>query len=399
MSDTKKIIYLFITIISICFLPWLASLLYHKGEFPEGFFIYPPVSVIPRASINWYAFIVITLIFVLIPTILYMYPRLFGFKKPEEKTKTKERKKIPIWFWLGLMLWGSTVFLQWTHNTSLLSWLHWSDIPLFWGCILMIDGWVYVRTGGVSMISKAPQELLGISLASIPGWMLYEFINFFVDNYWYYPYANLMTRQEILIYALITSAGLMPLAFEWYCLFKTFPSFSRKYSNGPKIIFSEKVKTYLLVLGFTLMFITGLFPEQMFITMWISIPITLAAVLDKLKIWTPILEIGKGNWSPILLFALTYLLEGFILEFQNFFSVAPDSQPTFIDSPLYWKYEIPYVGILHVFEMPLLGYAGYLPFGIFCWLWWIAFAKLLNIPIIFNSENPLEKHIEKLQND
>jgi undecaprenyl diphosphate synthase len=31
-----------------------------------------------------------------------------------------------------------------------------------------------------------------------------------------------------------------------------------------------------------------------------------------------------------------------------------------------WLYHLPYVGMLHVFEMPLLGFAGYLPFGILC---------------------------------
>ena len=29
-----------------------------------------------------------------------------------------------------------------------------------------------------------------------------------------------------------------------------------------------------------------------------------------------------------------------------------------------WEYVIPYVNQLHVFEMPLIGYAGYLPFGL-----------------------------------
>jgi hypothetical protein len=28
-----------------------------------------------------------------------------------------------------------------------------------------------------------------------------------------------------------------------------------------------------------------------------------------------------------------------------------------------WIYHVPFVGFLHVFEMPLLGYGGYLPFG------------------------------------
>ena len=28
-----------------------------------------------------------------------------------------------------------------------------------------------------------------------------------------------------------------------------------------------------------------------------------------------------------------------------------------------WVYEVPFVGFWHVFEMPLLGYFGYLPFA------------------------------------
>jgi hypothetical protein len=29
-----------------------------------------------------------------------------------------------------------------------------------------------------------------------------------------------------------------------------------------------------------------------------------------------------------------------------------------------WHYQVPYVSFLHIFEMPLLGYGGYLPFGL-----------------------------------
>jgi len=31
-----------------------------------------------------------------------------------------------------------------------------------------------------------------------------------------------------------------------------------------------------------------------------------------------------------------------------------------------WKYDVPFVNRFHIFEMPLLGYAGYLPFGLEC---------------------------------
>jgi hypothetical protein len=31
-----------------------------------------------------------------------------------------------------------------------------------------------------------------------------------------------------------------------------------------------------------------------------------------------------------------------------------------------WSYRVPLVDAFHIFEMPLLGYAGYLPFGVIC---------------------------------
>jgi hypothetical protein len=38
-------------------------------------------------------------------------------------------------------------------------------------------------------------------------------------------------------------------------------------------------------------------------------------------------------------------------------------------NPNYWIYDIPFVNVIHVFsEMPLLGYFGYLPFGILVWV-------------------------------
>ncbi|HEY4336757.1 MAG TPA: hypothetical protein VGM89_12690, partial [Puia sp.] len=53
-------------------------------------------------------------------------------------------------------------------------------------------------------------------------------------------------------------------------------------------------------------------------------------------------------------------------------------------NPGYWTYVIPYVNQVHVFEMPLLGYLGYLPFSVYCWIWFIAMAFLMDIPTTFS---------------
>ena len=52
--------------------------------------------------------------------------------------------------------------------------------------------------------------------------------------------------------------------------------------------------------------------------------------------------------------ALAALICGWFWEMWNFFSLTK------------WEYRVPFVNRFQVFEMPLLGYAGYLPFGLEC---------------------------------
>ena len=52
--------------------------------------------------------------------------------------------------------------------------------------------------------------------------------------------------------------------------------------------------------------------------------------------------------------ALAALFCGFFWELWNTWSLAK------------WEYAIPLVQRFELFEMPLLGYAGYLPFGLEC---------------------------------
>jgi hypothetical protein len=64
--------------------------------------------------------------------------------------------------------------------------------------------------------------------------------------------------------------------------------------------------------------------------------------------------LARGDGRPVLLPALAALVCGFFWELWNWGSAAQ------------WHYSVPYVQGLSIFEMPLLGYAGYLPFGVAC---------------------------------
>ena len=66
-------------------------------------------------------------------------------------------------------------------------------------------------------------------------------------------------------------------------------------------------------------------------------------------------QAGEGPVSPSrAMGALAALVCGFFWEMWNYFSLAR------------WTYSVPLVQRFQLFEMPLLGYAGYLPFGLVC---------------------------------
>jgi hypothetical protein len=98
----------------------------------------------------------------------------------------------------------------------------------------------------------------------------------------------------------------------------------------------------------------GLWPEQLFAMLWLA-PLLVLAGLQKLvtgeSLFSPL---ARGDWRPVLLPALAALVCGFFWEMWNWGSAAQ------------WHYSVPYVQGLSIFEMPLLGYAGYLPFGVAC---------------------------------
>jgi len=69
---------------------------------------------------------------------------------------------------------------------------------------------------------------------------------------------------------------------------------------------------------------------------------------------TIILALSQGRWQVITTPACAAILCGFFWEMWN------------VNSAAKWVYSIPFVDRFHLFEMPLLGYAGYVPFGLEC---------------------------------
>ena len=93
-------------------------------------------------------------------------------------------------------------------------------------------------------------------------------------------------------------------------------------------------------------------PEIFFPFIWVS----LYFILEPINIWLghrSLVEWTKnGNWQPVVTLWLGVLLTAFFWEMWNYLSYPK------------WIYHVPWGNWLHIFEMPLLGYGGYLPFAL-----------------------------------
>lgn len=380
MKTVRHDILSFLGILSaIIFLPMIGTYIHYNGNVPTDYYEFPPLSADIKAPFNLTVFIVIAAICLFV-VLLYLVPQWFGFKKVSISKEPIVKRSLPLWFWFGLVIFAISLGFLWTKAEGPRIIVNWLLIPLFWGIIFLVDGWVYRRANGKSIIADKPQTLVAIAICSIGGWLLFEFLNFFVLKNWYYPAGNLISKQQFLIYSMLGSSALLTVVFEWYMLLRTFKKISVKYTNGPKVTISKSIWKVVLLISIIGLIAIPFLPNQLFLLIWLVPMLSLISVLSLRNKWTPVTPLEKGNWSALALIALAYFIQGVLYECWNYFGgyhLADGTVQTF--NPGYWLYSVPYVDVLHVFEMPLLGLFGYLPFGVYCWVAWLVFANMLGL--------------------
>ena len=204
-------------------------------------------------------------------------------------------------------------------------------------------------------MTRQPGIFLSLFLLSTAFWWFFEYLNRFVQN-WYYIEVSRFSSLEYVIFASASFSTVLPAVLctrEYLLTFsffdKAFGSYVRLNPKYPRLLafFS------LVVSGIGLACI-GLLPNHLFPLLWISplvIIVSLQTIMNEPHVLS---DISQGRWTIIVVSAVSALICGFFWEMWNYLSMAK------------WVYSIPYVQTFHLFEMPLLGYAGYLPFGLEC---------------------------------
>lgn len=236
----------------------------------------------------------------------------------------------------------------WLNWTLLGVRTHWAFTPLWVGYCLSIDGYVYRRTG-TSLLTRNWKAYLGLFGVSIIGWWMFEVFNWRLQN-WTYLGREIFTGLEFSILASFSFSTVIPAVFETAELVGSFSWLGRK-KRGVRIPKNRQTTVGFFVLGWLMLALMLALPRYFFPFLWLSV----FFILEPVNVWlgnrTLADFVDQGDWRPVISLWLGALVCGYFWEMWNFYSFPK------------WVYHIPFVEFAHIFEMPLLGYGGYLPFA------------------------------------
>lgn len=342
-------------------LPLLGIVL--AGRPLEPYLEFPPVTrYVEHARFSWVAFLGLSL-FVVVITAPFVMKLIKDDAPPNVSPRPPGSfpitgrlfpRPLPWWGWTGLAITGIAWVLAWTRFSWFEGLQPFTFTPLWVGYILAVNAWAWTRTGSC-MILDRPRYFLSLFPLSAAFWWFFEYLNRFVQN-WYYMGVSEFGPGQYVLHATLPFSTVLPAVLGTTDLLRSFPHLNHAFQhlwtirlNRPKMIGGMG-----LMLSITGLIGIGVWPDYLFPFVWVA-PLLLItsfqAVLGRKTIFS---GVAHGDWRPIWLPALAGLMCGWFWEMWN------------INSLAHWEYAVPYVHRFKIFEMPLLGYAGYLPFGLEC---------------------------------
>lgn len=242
--------------------------------------------------------------------------------------------------------------------------------PIVWtGYILLVDAVVF-RLSGQSLLTTGRLELLIIVFISIVAWWVFEFYN--APRFWrsdlelWWHYHNLTPNPYVRRFGYDWAfATIFPALFLTAQVFLL--TLFRRFRNAPAIQLSRTTMYSLIFLG-----AVGAVVPIVFISSWFAPVVWLAFIflldpVNYLRGWPSILgDLEQGNVRRLCALLASGFVCGVLWEFWNYWAISR------------WTYTVPYFGDIKIFEMPVLGYLGFPPFAVECWVIYIFFRSLLS---------------------
>ncbi len=344
-------------IINLGFLLIVLFALPPLGLLLTGYSLPPHLALFPIptepaiASFSWRAWGIIA---VLLGTTLAPVVCRFFQVTCSSRHKPIRATTFPWWGWIALFWVALSWILAWTRLDWFIPWqVH--TFPLLWfGYIVLLNALTYQRSGQCLLLHR-PWFLGQLFFLSSGFWWTFEYLNQYVNN-WHYVNLPETTPLQSFFYSSLSFSTVLPAVLSTYEWLATFPRLTQPFATWHSIPWITSVKTglMLIALGSIGISLIGIWPTFLFPFLWVCPLCLLAGIQGIGNNHTSFRGLAQGDWRPILLSGLAAFICGICWELWNVYSL------------VHWKYAFPYVHAFNIFEMPVLGYAGYLPFGLTC---------------------------------
>jgi hypothetical protein len=220
----------------------------------------------------------------------------------------------------------------------------------WWSYILFVESFLYSRSHRSLLVTDPARFFLLIPL-SVTIWLIFEALNFRLQN-WHYLYLPPERGLRWLGYT-IAYATVLPALFTTRNLFD-FLGIFRGSDKVPGVL--HRLRGYWVMIGIAMLVLPMLFPRVFFPLVWVAFVFLLEPFNYRSGADSILRELEKGSSRMLYLLLLSGLVCGILWECWNFWAGSK------------WYYTIPYLGFLKVFEMPILGFLGFPPFAVECYV-------------------------------
>ena len=221
----------------------------------------------------------------------------------------------------------------------------------WWAYILICDSLVYKMKGNSLLMSRTKEFFL-LMPWSVAVWLFFELVNLSLKN-WYYINIPRDTLQRWIGY-MVAYSTVLPGLFETTELLGSIGLY-RGYSVTAV---PESRKWYIpfWIVGGVFLILPITVPQYGFPLIWVSFIFLLEPITHRFGGKSLMRDWEQGDPRKFLLLLTAGLACGLLWEFWNFWARSK------------WVYTVPFFDEIKGFEMPPLGFLGFSPFAVECYV-------------------------------
>ena len=288
----------------------------------------------------------------------------------------RRMRPFPAYGWIGLAILAIAEWLMFRGVEPVATFF----TPIAWTAYSLIADAAAFSIRGHSRLRNAPAQFARLALLSIPLWLIFEAYNLRLANWIYVGGMPLSLPVHWLGYGW-AFASIWPGIFLTADLIEAFGWWDKPVR---RFIFSRPAQNALMITGAILLIVPIILPRPLgsflFGAVWVGFVFLLDPINFRLGLPSFEADLADGRAGRLFSFLVSGWVCGWLWEFWNFWAAAK------------WNYIFPIMQKEKIFEMPVLGYLGFLFFALECFVMYYFAAWLLRweTPLLIREDSRAE---------